>query len=123
MIPIKYVVALGAVVGVLLGAVQLTNHIYDAGRESMRLEIAEANSQTQKAQTQKALADIVEDGTDAAARAEVQRTVEVKTVEVVKYVTRTIKVPADCSPLAADVVRVLHDTTDAIRAAGSKSAD
>lgn len=50
-----------------------------------------------------------------------EREVEVKTKEVIKYVDRIQVVPAECDGLAADVIRVLQQSTDTVREATRSS--
>lgn len=57
----------------------------------------------------------------ASAREAQETVIEIR--EVIRYVDRIKTVPAECAPIARDVVRVLQQSTDIVRKAGRTDAD
>jgi len=120
----KYIPHITAVLALVAGLYQLHNYIYNQGRQAeralMQLELNNAMQAQQEIYRQKVQAALAAQASDHAA--EIQRLAanqqtEVITQEIIRYVDRTIKVPAECTDLANDVVSLLQQTTAVINSA------
>lgn len=111
---------------VLAAAAAIAVMSFNAGRDSVQAAVDKAQAAAREQarieyenKTRKALENAEADRLDSEARLRQEFEGAVRTEQVIKYVTKTIYVPAACTGLAADVVRVLHDTTDTIRRAAA----
>lgn len=120
----KFIPHITAVLALVAGLYQLHNYIYNQGRQAeralMQVELNNAMQAQQEIYRQQVQAALAAQASDHAA--EIQRLAanqqtEVITQEIIRYVDRTIKVPAECTDLANDVVSLLQQTTAVINSA------
>lgn len=125
------------IIGFLLGAVtlaialyQIKAHIYQSGRESMRIELQAAHNQAIESQRKEyerkideSLSAIQANHNDEIERIKNEREIITKVETVTEYVDKEIIVEVGCDKLAADIVGVLEQATSIIstRAKENKS--
>lgn len=137
---IKWIIANKRVLGYAAGAItaavsiyQLHDYIYKQGYnaaateiQSKHNELIENQRKEYERKTQQAIDTLSADHAAEVERLRNEVKTEVITKEVIKYVTDTIEVPADCEPLAVNVVSVLNQATSIVSDAtngSSRSAD
>lgn len=112
---------------------QLHDYIYRQGYnaatteiQSRHNELIENQRKEYERKTQQAIDTLSADHAAEVERLRNEVKTEVITKEVIKYVTDTIEVPANCEPLAVNVVSVLNQATSIVSSAtngSAKSAD
>lgn len=123
----KYIGYATAVIGLVVAIWQfsgmLYDQIYERGRYDMRQEMLQSfNDQMlemrkkYEEETQKALNTMKADYDAELKRVRDEKEIEVKTEKVIEYVYKEIEVPAACNQLASDVIWVLQEGVNTIRA-------
>ena len=134
---ISFLIANKRIISFVLGAVtlaialyQLKSHIYDSGRESMRIELQAAHNEAIESQRKEyerkideSLSAIQANHNDEIERIRNEREIITKVETVTEYVDKEIIVEVGCDKLASDIVGVLEQATSIINARAKTDKD
>lgn len=112
---------ISAAVALIAALYQVKSHIYESGRESMRVEIqAQYNEKLEQQRkeyekkVERSLQRIQADHAQELERVRNEREIITKVETVTEYVDKEIIVQAECDKLASDVISVLDQATSIV---------